>query len=132
MFKSVVIAILVVLSGCFSWTSLTDNLERDEIDWWVTRKNQFRLEQSLRALERQGEDMRLPRNLLPTDYYIELFPYIEVGRFTTDGRVEITFNCTSATSNISMNAAELTIDNTTITVELDFFQSNFSQSLLIH
>jgi hypothetical protein len=116
MHKSVVFTILVVLSGCFGWTPLTDNLERDEIDWWATQKNQFRLKQSLRALDRQGENMRLPRSLLPSDYYIELNPHIEVGRFTTDGYVEITVSCTSATSNISMNAAELTIDKKSIKV----------------
>lgn len=106
---------LIFWSSCFCWTPLTDSNERDEIDWWAS-KYQSRLQQSLRAFERQGENMRLPRSVLPVDYYVRLLPYIEVGKFTTDGYVEIVVNCTVPTVNISMNGAELTINQSTIIV----------------
>ena len=65
---------------------------------------------------KQGEDMRLSGDLRPSLYDVRLLPFIEVGNFTTDGFVEITFNCIRATSNISINAVQLTIDRNSISV----------------
>ena len=65
---------------------------------------------------KQGEDMRLSGDLRPSLYDVRLLPFIEVGNFTTDGYVEITFNCVRATSNISINALQLTIDRASISV----------------
>ena len=65
---------------------------------------------------KQGEDMRLSGDLLPSLYDIRLLPFIEVGNFTTDGYVEITFNCIRATSNISINALQVSIDRASISV----------------
>jgi aminopeptidase N len=45
-----------------------------------------------------------------------LLPFIEVGKFTTDGYIEILVECKKVTSSISMNAAALTIDTASITV----------------
>ena len=65
---------------------------------------------------KQGEDMRLTGDLRPSLYSVRVLPFIEVGNFTTDGFVEITFNCIRATSNISINAVQLTIDRNSISV----------------
>ena len=65
---------------------------------------------------KQGEDMRLTGELRPSFYNVRVLPFIEVGNFTTDGYVEITFNCITATSNISINAVELTIDRASVSV----------------
>jgi aminopeptidase N len=65
---------------------------------------------------KQGEDMRLSGDLRPSLYDVRLLPFIEVGNFTTDGYVEITFNCIRSTSNISINALQLTIDRASISV----------------
>ena len=60
--------------------------------------------------------MRLTGELRPSFYNVRVLPFIEVGNFTTDGYVEITFNCITATSNISINAVELTIDRASVSV----------------
>ncbi|EFX81628.1 hypothetical protein DAPPUDRAFT_317254 [Daphnia pulex] len=65
---------------------------------------------------RQGEDLRLPGNILPRLYNIRLLPFIEVGNWTTDGYVEISVDCIIATVNISINSLDLTIDQPSITV----------------
>ena len=67
--------------------------------------------------KKQGEDMRLPGNIIPISYNIRMFPFIELiesGNYTTDGYVEILIQCLKATSNISINSAELDIKNLTI------------------
>lgn len=69
-----------------------------------------------RAATRQGEEMRLPRDLLPSTYKIRLLPFIEEGNFTTHGYIEIVIDCKIATSNILLNAAELDIDTSSIQV----------------
>ena len=93
--------------------------------WWYApsrkaplyeQKYQGIRDQLVRAAARQGEDMRLPTDVVPTSYTIRLLPFIEVGNFTTDGYIEILVECKIATSSISMNAADLTIDDKTITV----------------
>ncbi len=93
--------------------------------WWYTpsrkaplyeHKYQGIRDQLVRAAARQGEDMRLPTDVLPTSYTIRLLPFIEVGNFTTDGHIEILVECKRNTSSISMNAADLTIDNKTVSV----------------
>lgn len=77
-------------------------------------------EQLTRIEARQDNGIRLPRDVLPTEYYIRLLPFIEVNNFTTDGYVEIIVDCQSATSNISINAAELTIKLGDVSVSCDF------------
>lgn len=97
--------------------------------WWYApsrkaplyeHKYQGIRDQLVRAAAKQGEDMRLPTDVLPTSYTIRLLPFIEVGKFTTDGYIEILVECKKVTSSISMNAADLTIDNKTITVSTVF------------
>ena len=65
---------------------------------------------------RQGEDMRLPRNLLPTIYTIRLLPFIEQGNFTTQGNVIILVDCMEDTHNITLNSADIDIDKISISV----------------
>ena len=106
----------------------------DGSPWWYTpsrKSNMFkshRYKSAIRQLHRQqqekhlggkkqGEDMRLPGNIIPISYNIRMFPFIELiesGNYTTDGYVEILIQCLKATSNISINSAELDIKNLTI------------------
>lgn len=60
--------------------------------------------------------MRLPKNVLPISYDIQLLPIIEEGNFTTPGFVEIVVDCIETTSAISMNSADISIDESSIMV----------------
>lgn len=60
--------------------------------------------------------MRLPKNILPISYDIQLLPIIEEGNFTTPGFLEILVDCIEATSAISMNSADISIDESSIMV----------------
>jgi len=95
--------------------------------WWFApsrrahlyaHKYQRRLEQMMKenASSKVGEDLRLPSTLKPTLYNVRLLPFIEPGNFTTDGYVEILFDCLTDTRNISMNSAEITFDRLSIQV----------------
>ncbi len=64
-----------------------------------------------------NEDLRLPGDILPYMYYIRLLPFIEEGNFTTHGYIEIFIDCVANTKNISMNSADITIIENSITVQ---------------
>jgi|688.fasta_scaffold610677_2 hypothetical protein len=68
------------------------------------------------ALTADEGDMRLPKNFLPISYDIKLIPIIEEGNFTTIGYIEILVDCLETTSNISMNSADITINQPSILV----------------
>ena len=93
--------------------------------WWApSRKAHFYAHKYKSRLENDpigkvGEDLRLPTDILPSIYTVQLLPFIEEGNFTTHGSVEILVDCQRATRNISMNAAELTIDQSSITVKIN-------------
>lgn len=105
--------------------------------WWYTpsRKAHLysnRFKSAIRHQEKimsdlksgkMGEEMRLPGDVKPSFYFIRLFPFVELiesGNYTTDGYVEITFTCVKPmTRNISFNAAELNIDQSTVKVRIE-------------
>ncbi|KAI9551545.1 hypothetical protein GHT06_021878 [Daphnia sinensis] len=89
--------------------------------WWYTPSQKAHIyrhkyPKNIAAQPRQGEDLRLPGDILPRLYTIRLLPFIEVGNWTTDGYVEILVDCVISTVNISMNSLDLTIDLASITV----------------
>ncbi|KAI9551913.1 hypothetical protein GHT06_022250 [Daphnia sinensis] len=89
--------------------------------WWYTPSRKAHLfrhnyPSNVEVQPRQGEDLRLPGDILPRLYNIRLFPFIEEGNWTTDGYVEIDVECIIATVNISINSLDLTIDQASITV----------------
>lgn len=99
-------------------TAMSEEISRipsEEPGWYApsrkapiyAHKYQGLLNKLTRQEAKQGEGMRLPRDVLPTMYYIRLLPFIEEGNFTTKGYIEIDIDCVVATKNISMNAAEL-------------------------
>lgn len=60
---------------------------------------------------------RLPRSLVPMSYDIKLMPFINsVQNFTYSGDVSITIKCTGDTSNITLHALELFINEKDVTV----------------
>jgi hypothetical protein len=65
-------------------------------------------------------DMRLPKNALPISYDIKLIPIIEEGNFTTIGYIEILVDCLETTSSISMNSADISINQSSILVTIIF------------
>ncbi|XP_046631005.1 aminopeptidase N-like [Daphnia pulicaria] len=89
--------------------------------WWYTPSRKAHIyrhkyPKNIQAQPRQGEDLRLPGDVLPRLYNVRLLPFIEVGNWTTDGYVEIFLDCIISTVNISMNSLDLTIDPASITV----------------
>ncbi len=65
-------------------------------------------------------DVLLPRHLSPELYKLELVPFIIPDNFTIRGHMELTMNCVSSAKNVTLHAADLTIDNDTISlVEMD-------------
>ena len=67
-------------------------------------------------LNRLGEEWRLPQDIFPVSYNIQLLPFIEEGNFTTDGYIEMNVMCMEATINITFNSYEITIDQSSISV----------------
>lgn len=89
--------------------------------WWYTPSRKAHIynqkyPKAIKALARQGEDLRLPGDILPRSYNVRLLPFIEVGNWTTEGYVEILVECIIPTVNISLNSLDLTIDTASITV----------------
>ena len=91
--------------------------------WWYapSRKAPYFAEKYKKQLKREmfkidEDDLRLPTNVLPYIYSIQLLPFLDEDNFTTHGFVEIFVECFNATQNITMNALELTIDEDSIHV----------------
>lgn len=59
---------------------------------------------------------RLPDHLKPEKYNITLIPILSPGNFTTLGTVEIRLVCIRTTNSITLNAADLDIDTSSIRV----------------
>lgn len=85
-------------------------------EWWApSRKASIysqKYQSALKMASKMEEDdpFRLPGDLLPIDYLIQLTPIIEPGNFTTIGFVAIQVECISDTNFIVLNAADLEID----------------------
>lgn len=102
-------------------TAMCEKMARNqEPEWYAPSRKAplfaHKYQGLLKQLTKQGEEMRLPRDVLPVMYDIHLLPFIEEGNFTTDGYIEITIDCKVETKNISLNAAELTINSADIKV----------------
>ena len=61
-------------------------------------------------------DVRLPRHLEPLHYNLELVPFLIPDNFTIRGGVEIEVLCRLPATNITLHAADLEIENNTVTV----------------
>lgn len=97
----------------------TDGVSR----WWYTPSRKAHIYRhrypsidSIVLDNKASDDLRLSGDLKPVSYNIRLLPFIEVGNFTTDGYVEIVFNCIRATSNITLSSNALTIDSSSVAV----------------
>jgi len=65
------------------------------------------------------KDVRLPENLKPIYYKIELIPYVgqyEMKNFTIDGKVWIDMQCLQSTSKITIHSKNITIDDSKVKV----------------
>ena len=61
-------------------------------------------------------DVRLPTHLEPVNYKLELVPFIIPDNFTIRGQAEIQVTCHQPSRNITLHAADITIDNDTVAV----------------
>ena len=61
-------------------------------------------------------DVRLPRHLEPLHYNLELVPFLIPDNFTIRGGVEIEVLCRLPATNITLHAADLEIENNTVSV----------------
>ena len=100
-------------------SSLTDD---DDVGWYApSRKSPIYAHKYNKLIkqefDRQGEEMRLPGNVLPVWYRIQLLPFIEEGKFYTDGSVEIFLQCVQSTYEILFNSADIDIDLASVTVK---------------
>ncbi|KAF5299269.1 hypothetical protein FQA39_LY02442 [Lamprigera yunnana] len=73
-------------------------------------------------------DVRLPRSIIPEYYDIKLIPFLQEGNFTFNGEVKIKLNVTENTTNITLHADELFIDETSINV---YDMSNDTSSISV-
>ena len=87
------LSLLACLGAVVTLTS-HQHAEEEEDLWWeapsrkadlYSYKYEQKLQQLNRLAARQGEDFRLPRDILPSLYSLQLLPFIEVGNFTTNG-----------------------------------------------
>lgn len=106
---------------------------QDGSKWWYTPSRKahiyrHRFNKALKQLEqqhnpkntnKQGEDMRLPGDIIPISYDVRMLPFVELiesGNYTTEGSVVIVVECIRSTRNISINSAELVIRRGTISI----------------
>lgn len=62
-------------------------------------------------------NLRLPTDVVPADYRIQLIPFLWDGNFTTNGKIQITLHCVQSTNAIMFNANNLTILPSTVRVK---------------
>lgn len=67
---------------------------------------------------RSGEDLRLPRDILPRSYEVTLLPILIEGNFTTEGYVSISVDCIQSTNNITLHIADIIFNPVDIEVSL--------------
>jgi len=91
-------------------------------EWWApSRKASIysqKYQSALKMASKMEEDdpFRLPGDVVPIDYLLQLTPFIEPGNFTTLGFVAINVECINDTNSIVINAADLEINLETILV----------------
>ena len=66
--------------------------------------------------EVDAQYLRLPRDLYPTHYIIEMLPFVEEGNFTTEGYISIDFDCIASTRNVTLHSKGIVIDRSSIKV----------------
>ena len=69
-----------------------------------------------KTASRAGEDLRLPRDILPRLYEVSLLPILIEGNFTTEGAVSILVDCVQSTNNITLHIAEIIFNPAELTV----------------
>ena len=63
-----------------------------------------------------GQDLRLPRTILPRLYEITLLPILIEGNFTTEGSTTILMDCVTYTNTITLHIADIQFNPTGISV----------------
>lgn len=63
-----------------------------------------------------GEELRLPRDILPRSYDVSLLPILTQGNFTTEGSVSILMDCVKTTNKVVLHVADITVETATVTV----------------
>ncbi|XP_020287873.1 aminopeptidase N isoform X2 [Pseudomyrmex gracilis] len=74
-------------------------------------------------------DVRLPRSIVPDSYELWLIPFIWKGNFTFRGEVKILMNVTTDTSNVTLHAVDLKIDEGSTNIGEILAGSNKTKSI---
>jgi len=64
------------------------------------------------------KDVRLPMNVLPERYRLQLLPILEEGNFTTQGEMELDLLVKSKTDQIVLHSVNLEIDENSVSLSL--------------
>lgn len=73
-----------------------------------------------------GEELRLPRDVLPRLYDISLLPLLVEGNFTTEGSVNVLIDCVKTTNKVTLHVADITVDFATVKVGvLPFYNKDY-------
>lgn len=127
---AIVVAALFVRCSA-SWMMETHEFAAAEFEsadeggrWWApsrkaplyAHKYQSLMAHTSAQHQRQGDEFRLPSNLIPISYALVLTPIIEPGNFSTLGTVDIYVNCTMDTTDIVLNSADLVVHQSSIKV----------------
>lgn len=114
--------LIFISAACLVTVNGEENVHQPEDGgrWWYAPSRKAHRRPSLERIKFKQEQLedawRLPGDLSPVTYYVRLLPFIEVGNWTTAGFVEVLFNCVRDTHNITVNSAELVIDQNSIKV----------------
>jgi hypothetical protein len=64
----------------------------------------------------QKTDILLPRHLIPEYYKLQLIPFLIPDNYTVGGYVEIVVKCEVAGKNVTLHAANITLDQSAISI----------------
>ena len=117
----------IIPAFTFAYFDETDSIfaeaDYQSDEWWApsrkasiySQKYQSALKMAAK-MEEDDDSFRLPGDVVPIDYLLQLTPFIEPGNFTTLGFVAINVECVTDTNFIVLNAADLEINLETILV----------------
>ncbi|XP_050540509.1 aminopeptidase N-like [Daktulosphaira vitifoliae] len=66
--------------------------------------------------QEEADKFRLPNNMKPLSYRLDIITHLNEGNFRFEGAVEIKITCIESTNTIILHSANLTIDNTGVVI----------------
>lgn len=84
------------------------NQHRDVVDW--EESSMFRSGRSFSGSRSNKLNVRLPKAVIPKSYDLNLVPFIWQGNFTFNGEVKIVVSVIQDTTNVTLHAVDMKID----------------------